>query len=97
MVAEALTNTARHAAAATARVELRREADDLRVVVEDDGRGMPETPVPGLGVASMRARARELGGDLTIGAGAGGAGTRVEARLPLHTRDQLEPTEEVRA
>ncbi|MEU6789610.1 histidine kinase [Nonomuraea angiospora] len=97
MVAEALTNTTRHAGAATARVELRREADDLRVVVEDDGRGMPPSLVPGMGVASMRARARELGGDLTIGAGTGGAGTRVEARLPLRTHGEIELTEEVPA
>lgn len=55
----------------------------LIVEVEDDGSGMgPAAASPGLGVASMRARALELGGTLTVGRGAAG-GTRVTLRVPL--------------
>ncbi len=84
IAAEALTNAARHSGAATACVRVERRDGALRVSVSDDGRGCPPTPSSGgLGIASMRERAGELGGAFTVGAADSGRGTRVEAILPV--------------
>jgi two-component system, NarL family, sensor kinase len=66
----------------TERGGLNREADMLEIEISDDGRGLaPEAP-PGVGLASMRDRAEEVGGSLTVRVRHRG-GTRVAARLPL--------------
>jgi len=78
---EAMTNAVRHAGANACRVAL--WADDmLTIEVTDDGRGLPGEPRPGTGLASMRERAAEVGGDVLIEPRPEG-GTRVRARLPL--------------
>jgi signal transduction histidine kinase len=81
---EALTNVARHAHARTCRVRLSvdRSGDVLELEVRDDGAGMPEGRRAGVGLASMRERAEELGGTLSVEPGPDN-GTRVLARLPL--------------
>ncbi len=60
----------------------------VRVVLADDGAGFPAAdgdPRPGgVGLASMRTRARAVGGELTVTSGP--AGTRVAAGLPLETQ-----------
>jgi signal transduction histidine kinase len=78
---EAMTNAVRHAGAATCSLRLV-GGDDLTVVVEDDGRGLPNAPRPGVGLVSMHERAAELGGECRVEPRPGG-GTRVVARLPL--------------
>jgi two-component system NarL family sensor kinase len=78
---EAMTNAVRHAEAGTCSLRLV-GGDDLTVVVEDDGRGLPTEPRPGVGLVSMHERAAELGGECRVEARPGG-GTRVVARLPL--------------
>ena len=78
---EAMTNAVRHAGAASCSLRLV-GGDDLTVVVEDDGRGLPNQPRAGVGLTSMRERAAELGGECRVEARPGG-GTRVVARLPL--------------
>jgi signal transduction histidine kinase len=83
IVVEALTNVARHAAATTAAVELSVAGDDLRVSVQDDGRGS-NTWRPGVGMSSMRERAEQVGGTLSARSRADGG--RVEARIPRGTR-----------
>ena len=78
---EALTNAARHAQAR--RCVLRLAVDGaLELEVCDDGRGIPAVHRPGVGLASMRQRAHEVGGTCTVHPEPGG-GTRVTARLPL--------------
>jgi signal transduction histidine kinase len=79
---EALTNVVHHAAAGHARVDLRLEGDALLVEVRDDGRGMAPGGRPGIGLTTMRERAEELGGTLTVERAAGG-GVDIRARLPL--------------
>jgi signal transduction histidine kinase len=54
----------------------------LHVEVVDDGGGIPAGSPPGVGMAAMRERATEIGGDCTVAPAATG-GTRVMAILPL--------------
>jgi signal transduction histidine kinase len=81
---EALTNVIRHAAATTVWIRVTYGAGDLRLRVEDDGRGVPvgEPAGGGSGIAGMRERLAALGGELHTGARPGG-GFQVAARLPL--------------
>jgi signal transduction histidine kinase len=81
IIAEALTNAARHAQASSARVDLDRVDDRLRIAVDDDGVGLDSLQEAGTGLRSMRERAEELGGTLTHRRGERG-GTRVTAVLP---------------
>ncbi|WP_433413921.1 sensor histidine kinase [Microtetraspora malaysiensis] len=88
---EALTNVRKHADATRATVMLARSDHALVVRVRDDGKGLPERRRSGIGFASMRERAAELGGTCLItrapatGADAG-PGTQVEVTLPLAVR-----------
>ena len=86
---EAITNVARHARAKSCRVRLsvNRRAGILEVQITDDGVGISEERVAGVGLSSMRERAEELGGTLTIEPVTEG-GTRVLARLPLPTHEE---------
>ena len=81
---EAVTNVVRHARARRCRVCITL-GDDLVVEVTDDGVGLAPDHRQGVGLASMRERAEELGGTLTAEALAGG-GTRIRADLPLAAR-----------
>lgn len=83
---EALTNVARHSGARIARVRIDLEHDALMLEVVDDGRGRSlggPTDI-GVGLRSMRERAEELGGSLSVTDAAGG-GTRVRACLPMRS------------
>ena len=84
IASEALTNVARHSGAT--RVQLSLWVDGHSVVLEivDDGRGLPDDLLPGIGLASMRERAEELNGQLLVGPGAGeSGGTTVRAVLSV--------------
>jgi two-component system NarL family sensor kinase len=78
---EALTNAARHAQARGCTVRLTLDGA-LQLEVSDDGRGLPVGYRAGVGLASMRERAAELGGTCTVEPASGG-GTRVHAHLPM--------------
>jgi signal transduction histidine kinase len=81
---EALTNVARHSGAKHVRVKLESVAPEIRLTIQDDGRGMgaQQTNGRGLGLIGMRARARSAGGDLSV-ASRPGDGVRIEARVPI--------------
>lgn len=81
IAAEALANAARHARARHCEVRVS-IGDALSLEVRDDGQGLPEDLRAGVGLASMRERAAELGGTCTIESSPGD-GTVVRARLPL--------------
>jgi two-component system, NarL family, sensor kinase len=81
ILSEALTNVAKHAGARHCVVRLHVQRD-FRLEVVDDGVGLPDQVDKGLGLASMRERARELGGDCTISR-RWPVGTRVLASFPL--------------
>ena len=80
IVVEALTNVARHADATSAAVELSITGDDLRLSVQDDGKGA-QSWRPGVGMSSMRERAEQIGGTLTAAPREGGG--RVDAVIPM--------------
>ena len=85
IILEAVTNVVRHAQATQCQISLRLERHKLqflRIEVEDDGVGMPTFPLLGLGIASMRERAEELGGSFHIGRHADG-GVRLTAQIPV--------------
>ncbi|GAA1224476.1 AAA family ATPase [Pseudonocardia alaniniphila] len=83
LVAEALTNTAKHAHASVVHVEVNtaHDGDLLQVWVRDDGRGSADLS-GGTGLVGLRDRAEALGGRLSVQS-APGAGTTVQAELPL--------------
>jgi len=80
IVTEALTNVTRHAHATQCSVQLRLN-HGLDVNICDDGVGLPEGWRAGVGIASMRERVTELGGDLVIEPSLP-HGTRINAHLP---------------
>jgi len=80
IVAEALTNASKHAAACEARVELTRAEGVVLVSVADDGIGGADVR-GGSGVRGLADRVDALGGTLAFESPPGG-GTRVSARIP---------------
>ncbi len=79
---EAFTNIIKHAQASACHVKINIEARLLVLEVSDDGKGISSTAHPGVGLASMRERASELGGQCTIENNPS-AGTCVRTRLPI--------------
>jgi signal transduction histidine kinase len=87
IVQEALTNVFRHAEARKACIRLALTENQIVVAVSDDGKGLPgsvadfEANKIGIGIAGMRQRVKELGGELRLRNGAPGA--LVEATIPI--------------
>jgi signal transduction histidine kinase len=80
VVAEALTNVAKHARARSATVGASIDSDTLRVEVRDDGRGGARPS--GTGLVGLRDRLAVLEGQLRVESPADG-GTLVAANIPL--------------
>jgi two-component system, NarL family, sensor kinase len=86
IVQESLTNVHRHSGSVVARVRLMRMGNRIAVCVGDRGRGMTQSvstdaaPM-GVGIAGMRARVQQFGGDLRIRSGRWG--TMVRATLKM--------------
>jgi signal transduction histidine kinase len=98
IVQEALTNIHRHAGAKKARIALVREGDSVRLTITDDGRGIPPPVLSdvrlgqsGVGVAGMRERVRELGGEFDIQSDQ--QGTRLQVLLFLRN-DERPPAQQ---
>ncbi len=87
---EALHNVAKHAQARTAKVLFEIAPTHVRVEVRDDGRGFDVSKAlqktQGLGLHHLRERVEERGGSFTIESSPG-AGTRLQALLPLGGED----------
>jgi len=88
VIQESLTNVYRHAGSDSARVEVEKQEEVVIVRVRDYGRGLPPEIVSGrisgalgVGIAGMRERLRQFGGDLLVSRAE--PGTVVEARIPL--------------
>ncbi|UVF18977.1 histidine kinase [Microvirga terrae] len=87
VVQEALTNVHRHAGASRVSVDARIRSGRLVIRIRDNGHGMagPDRPTGpirlGVGIAGMRARLEQFGGDLRIRSGY--SGTSVVAVVPI--------------
>ena len=77
IVDEALANILRHAGATRVEIALRREADRVRLVIADNGRGIAADRVSGMGLGNMRERAESLPGGRFELDSSDGKGTRV--------------------
>jgi len=89
IVQEALANVHRHAAATHVSVDLRWIKDRLHLTIMDDGRGVSGASRhgeaaavrAGVGLRSIRARVRQLDGDIKIRSGP--LGTSIHAAIPV--------------
>jgi len=81
---EALTNVARHSGAATVRMELYSDIDDIRLTIADNGKGIQKVPAnaQSLGMTGMRARARAVGGAFSLSSPEG-KGVKIEVVVPM--------------
>jgi signal transduction histidine kinase len=80
LVSEALTNVARHACAARAKLFVRQMEGTLMVEVTDDGRGGADSAT-GSGLRGLEDRIGALGGTLTVDSPPG-RGTVIRAEIP---------------
>ncbi|OFV81146.1 MAG: hypothetical protein A2W26_03150 [Acidobacteria bacterium RBG_16_64_8] len=96
---EAIANIRRHAEAESVRIAVEFGEEEVRLEIEDDGKGFDAGAVEratdrasGLGILGMRERAALLDGTLTIRSQPG-MGARIIARIPLveGSRAKLEP------
>jgi signal transduction histidine kinase len=85
IVAESLTNVVRHSHARTCSVRLTRSNGHLCVAIEDDGGGIQAPRDDGVGLESMRKRASEIGGRVSVEC-THPHGTVITAMLPLGSR-----------
>ena len=91
---EAVTNSVKHSGAHTIEVALQSEPDAIRLLVRDDGAGLPDGngvhSAPGhYGLTGMRERATQIGARLQVES-APGEGTTVRVVLPAHKNGAVE-------
>jgi signal transduction histidine kinase len=82
---ESIANIARHARAQNVQVRLSTDAKSESMIfqIQDDGQGFsPATVIEGMGMANIRARAREIGGRLELWSQPG-SGAKLAIRIPL--------------
>jgi len=89
IILEALTNVRKHAEASSARVNVALCDGQVRITIEDDGRGFDPKGISaydGFGIRSMRGRAEAAGWLFEMNS-ASGKGTRVTVRVPLQKEE----------
>jgi PAS domain S-box-containing protein len=86
---EALTNIIKHSQAKTVKAELSINRSRLRLAIQDDGVGAGNGRVGGRGLSNMQARARDLGGEITL---ASQCGTCVTLEIPMPLQDPFRNT-----
>jgi signal transduction histidine kinase len=92
IVQEALTNVHRHSGSQKAEIRVIRDPKEVKLSVTDEGCGVPPRVLEllndgaslGVGIAGMRERASQLGGQLKIASGE--RGTTITATLPFQDR-----------
>jgi signal transduction histidine kinase len=90
---EALRNVASHSGANRVRLVARVTGNEVRLIVDDDGRGFTTDQIEGktgdghFGLRALAGLIADAGGNLMV-LSAPGAGTRVEVRIPVES-DQL--------
>jgi signal transduction histidine kinase len=81
VIREALSNAARHAAASQLRIAVTADSSRVELVVSDNGVGLPDG-FASSGLANLRRRASDLGGEFEVTRRDGG-GTRLRWQVPL--------------
>ena len=80
---EAVNNAVNHAQAGKVHVDLIRACDQISIVIEDDGIGMPQPRTrTGSGIANMKTRARLISARFLMSPGTSGRGARIAISLP---------------
>lgn len=90
IVQEALTNVARHSGANHVVIRLQELGDNMLLIVQDNGRGLPsaqDAHKKTYGLLGMRERVKMLGGTLDL-FNEKGAGARIEACVPKHVKGE---------
>jgi signal transduction histidine kinase len=82
IVQEALHNCVQHAAARHVKIAVEQEAGNLRLAIEDDGKGFDAQQERGMGLLGMQERVGYLGGKFVVES-APGKGTALKVVLPL--------------
>jgi two-component system NarL family sensor kinase len=82
IASEAIHNAVRHSGGQRCAVTIEAGADEVHMRISDDGRGLPEPLVGGVGIAAMRERAAELGGTVEL---ASRDGTTITTVVPLRS------------
>lgn len=88
IVQESLTNVARHSGATHVDIRLHELEDEILLIVQDNGRGLPsshDVSKKTFGLLGMRERIKMLGGTLDI-FNEKGAGVRIEACVSKHKK-----------
>ncbi|MDT8310254.1 MAG: LapD/MoxY N-terminal periplasmic domain-containing protein [Methylophaga sp.] len=87
VVQECTTNCVRHAEASHVKVEVRREKENIKVMVTDDGIGLDNNLViKGFGLIGMRERVSALGGKIAFDTEEG-LGLQVRVLIPLKGKE----------
>jgi signal transduction histidine kinase len=95
IVQEGLANVHKHSGSRLAVIRLQRDAREVRLVLDDRGRGLPEASYTqakgfvrfGVGIMGMRERAEQLGGRLELSSN--DAGARLTVTLPMvHSNEE---------
>lgn len=94
---ESLTNVHRHSRAASAEIKMEADAEQIAIEIRDHGRGMPQPVLEqieggsrlGVGLAGMRERIRELGGQFEVTSNP--HGTTVRATVHLDLQEDVDP------
>jgi PAS domain S-box-containing protein len=95
---ESLTNVHRHSRTRSAEIRVETDAEQITIEICDHGRGVPEDILRqldgegtrlGVGLAGMRERIHELGGNFSVTSNENG--TTVRASVPLDARGEAEP------
>lgn len=78
---ESFANVRKHAAASAVRVELGVADGTVRLTITDNGVGLADSHADGFGLRGMRARAQQIGGQLSVSSTPGG-GTTLQIEVP---------------
>ena len=83
---EGLNNVVKHANAHSVTIRTRASGEQLQLVLEDDGRGLPQSrPQQGYGLLGIRERVQALGGSLQLSCI---HGTQLTVNLPSRRREE---------
>ena len=92
VVQESLHNVAKHAQAENVNIQMEREGETLKLVIEDDGTGIravTNSLRPSFGMAGMQERIATLGGKMNV-VSRKGEGTKISITVPLPVRPEGE-------